>query len=330
MDLSGTDMDNSKYISCDWVTSGIHFFYNRVRFCCYEYLHSPNENIIIPDYKGEKIDYDRFFDIKRQYIELAKSGNHHNNCKNCIYLSSAEWAEDDYFDHFTFNYWSNCNSKCIYCYTKDLPENEKKQYYEVYPIIKDMAQKGLLHSTPRNCTVFGGGEPTILKEFDKLVDLFICEGFDNIRVNSSGIKYSKTLEKGLKNNSVSLVISPDSGTKESYIQIKRVNCFEKVWDNIKKYAKNQGNENNLKVKYIVIPKINDNREEIDKWFEMVQKCGVKSVSVSVEQNWYSKHHPDFPKHIYDSLHYICDKAERLNLNMEVYCEAISVLELEHR
>jgi len=321
-------MTNYEYTSCDWVTSGIHFFHNRVRFCCYEYLHSPNENIIIPDYKGEKIDYEKFFEIKNKYRELAKSGNIHQNCKNCIYLSSANWSDDDYFDHFTFNYWSNCNSKCIYCYTKDLAEKDKRQYYEVYPIIKDMSKKGLLRATPRNCVVFGGGEPTILKEFDKLVDLFIQEGFNNIRVNSSGIKYSKTLEKGLKNNSVSLVISPDCGSKDTYLKIKRVNCFDKVWDNIKEYAKKQGNENNLKVKYILLPEINDNKEEIDKWFDMVLKSGVKSVSVSVEQEWYAKHHPNFPQYIYDSLHYICDKADRLNLNMEVYCEAISVLELE--
>ena len=158
--------------------------------------------------------------------------------------------------------------------------------------------------------------------------VFIQEGFNNIRVNSSGIKYSKTLEKGLKNNSVSLVISPDCGSKDTYLKIKRVNCFDKVWNNIREYAKKQGNENNLKVKYILLPEINDNKEEIDKWFDMVLKSGVKSVSVSVEQEWYAKHHPNFPQYIYDSLHYICNKADRLNLNMEVYCEAISVLELE--
>lgn len=319
-------MVDEEYISCDWITSGIHFFYDSIRFCCYEYLHSKNENIIFSDYKGQKIDYDKFFEIKNEYVTLAKAGNHHKNCQNCIYLSSAKWSDENYFDHFTFNYWSNCNSKCIYCYTKDLSKEDKKQYYEVYPIIKDMAKKDLLRSTRRNCVVFGGGEPTILKEFDKLVDLFLQEGFNNIRVNSSGIKYSKTLEKGLKSNSVSLVISPDSGTKDTYMKIKRVNSFEKVWNNIKQYAKYQDNENNIKVKYIIIPEINDNKEEIDKWFDMILKCGVKSVSVSVEQKWYAKYHPNFPEYIYDKLRYICDKAEKLNLNMEVYCEAISVLE----
>ena len=321
-------MTDEKYISCDWITSGIHFFYDCIRFCCYEYLHSKNANVLIPDYKGQKIDYDKFFELKNMYKNLAKKGEHHLNCRNCIYLSSAEWSDENYFDHFTFNYWSNCNSKCIYCYTKNLSERDKRQYYEVYPVIKDMSGKGLLRATPRNCVVFGGGEPTVLKEFDKLVDLFLSEKFNNIRVNSSGIKYSKTLEKGLKNDCVSLVISPDSGNKNSYLNIKRVNCFDKVWDNIKRYAKQQNNENNLKVKYILIPQVNDNKEEIDSWFNMVVKNGVKSVAVSVEQNWYDKHYPYFPKYIYDFLHYICDRADGLNLNMELYCEAINVLKNE--
>ena len=56
-----------------------------------------------------------------------------------------------------------------------------------------MLEKKIL--VPGGEVSFGGGEPTILPEFDKLIDLFLKNGFWNIRVPSSGIKYSKIIEK---------------------------------------------------------------------------------------------------------------------------------------
>ena len=73
-----------KYKSCHWITSGLNFVINQVRFCCYEYLHSKADNIIFPFYKGELLDYDKYFEIKRKYVEMAKSGNIHPNCQNCV------------------------------------------------------------------------------------------------------------------------------------------------------------------------------------------------------------------------------------------------------
>ena len=83
----------------------------------------------------------------------------------------------------------------------------------IYQIIIIKNNK-LLKATKDNCIVFGGGEPTILKEFDKLLNLFCEENFNNIRINSSGIKYSHALTNALKNRRASLVISVDSGTKD--------------------------------------------------------------------------------------------------------------------
>ena len=166
-------------------------------------------------------------------------------CKDCIYLQEKEWDEDNYINHFTLNHWTKCNCNCIYCYTKDNKKafNSYKEY-PLYPIIKDMFKKEIIKKTDESCIIFGGGEPTILKDFDKLIDLFLEKGCKNIRINSSGIKFSKSIAKGLKLGAISLVISTDAGCKETYEKIKEVKTYNKVWENIRKYAKAQG-ENNL-------------------------------------------------------------------------------------
>ena len=153
---------------------------------------------------------------------------------------------------------------------------------------------------------------------------FTMEGFNNIRVNSSGIKYSKTLADALRENCASLVISPDCGSKEMYLKIKRVKAFDIVWENIKKYS-DYSNNNSVKVKYIVIPGVNDTKDEIDKFFNCVLKSGVRSVSVSIEQNWYHKYYPNFPLNIFEIFDCFINKAKELNLENELYCEAISML-----
>lgn len=317
------------YKSCNWVNRGIEFRTDSLRLCCYGYLQGrENEHLttIKENYHGENFDWQEIFDIKEKMKEMHKKGEYIASCKDCIYLQERDWDEENYINHFTLNHWTKCNCNCIYCYTKD----KKKEFnsykeYPIYPVFKDMFKKGVIKHTDSSCIIFGGGEPTILKDFDKLIDLFIKEGCKNIRINSSGIKYSKSIEKGLKLGVISLVISPDAGCRETYEKIKEVKAYNKVWDNIKKYAKAQCKPGLLKVKFILFPGINDNYEEIDKFFDMVLKSGAKAVSLSVEQHWFNDNAGHFPDKIFEQISYMNNKAEELNLDMEIYCEALAVL-----
>lgn len=317
-----------KYTSCYWINQGLNFKRRQLRFCWYEHLQGKGENVIFEGYNGELIDYERYFEIKNKYKELAKSGNFHPNCKNCIYLFENEWSDEDFVDHLTFNHWLNCNSNCVYCGQTLLPPEEKIQYYDVYPIIEDMKKNNILKSTPYSCIIFGGGEPTLLKEFDKLIDLFLNDGFHNIRVNSSGIKYSENLAEAIKNNAASLVISPDSGTKEMHEKIKRVKTYEILWNNISKYVKDTNYSDNVIIKYIIIPGLNDKKEEIDAFFDMVRKNKVRKVGLSVESDWYADNFPNFPQKIYDKIGYFMQKIKQHDLEYELMCEVKSLLKYE--
>ena len=84
-------------------------------------------------------------------------------------------------------------------------------------------------------------------------------------------------------------------------KVKQVKCYKKVWENIRKYNKAAVDKNLVMVKYILIPGFNDNYEEINKWFDEVVKNGVAAVSLSVEQDWYANHQPEFTPEIYELL-----------------------------
>ena len=320
-----------QYKSCQWVNRGIEFRTNSLRLCCYGYLQGREteyQTTLKENYHGELFDWNEIFKIKEQLKSMHKKGEYLQACKDCIYLTERNWDEENYINHFTFNHWTKCNCNCIYCYTA----HNKKEFnsykeYNLYPIIKDMFKKGIIKKPEEGCVIFGGGEPTILNDFDKLIDLFLKKGFKTIRINSSGIKYSKSIEKGLKSGSISLVISTDAGTQETYERIKQVKCYKKVWENIRKYTK--ANSKLLKVKFILYPNVNDTYEEIDKWCEEVIKNNVKAVSLSVEQDWYNTHQPDFTPKIYEQIAYMEKRSKELGLDLEIYCEALAVLR-EHK
>lgn len=319
---------NNKYVSCEWVNHGLDLNIGKIRTCCYGYLQDQEEkdSILIKDYNGENINWEEVLEKTKERRELHKKNIFLPSCQGCVYLFENEWDEDFYIDHLTLNHWSKCNCDCTYCYTADDKNKfNSHKHYNILPIIKDMLERNILRLTPRSCIIFGGGEPTILEDFDEVIELLLSKGFKNIRINSSGIKYSKSIEKGLQMGAISLVISPDSGTKETFEKIKRVPCFDTVWGNIQKYSLVQQNDNLLKVKYIIIPGINDNKEEINNWFDLVIKNKIKAISVSVEQHWYFVNTPNFPKDIYEKINYIQDKAKELDLNIEIYVEALSLM-----
>ena len=318
-----------QYKSCQWVNRGIEFRTDEIRLCCYGYLQGREteyQTTLFTDYHGGKIDWDAFFKKKDELKQMHKEGKYLDACKDCIYLHEQDWDEENYINHFTFNHWTKCNCNCTYCYTNgDKKAFNKYKEYKIYPIIKDMFKQGIIKKMGESCLCFGGGEPTILDGFDKLIDLFVSNGAKNIRINTSGIKYSKAIEKALKLGVMSIVISTDAGCEQTYEKVKQVKCYKKVWENIRKYNKAAVDKKLVKVKYILIPGFNDNYEEINKWFDEVVKNGITAVSLSVEQDWYNTHQPEFTSEIYEQIAYMEKRSKELNLDLEIYCEALAVL-----
>ena len=180
--------------------------------------------------------------------------------------------------------------------------------------MKSLADKGYIN----NCgeVTFQGGEPTVLPEFEELLTLFLEQKI-NIRVHSSGIKYSKALDDGIKDGLVTVVISPDTGIKETYEKIKRVPCFEKVWANIETYAKNRKNPENVKAKFIITPGVNDSIEEIDKFIKKSLSVGLTNIIWEVEGRYAGLCNYDAP-HVCMLIDYALDAAKKAGLNDEFY------------
>ena len=168
---------------------------------------------------------------------------------------------------------------------------------------------------------FAGGEPTIYPEFEKLLSLFIERKFKDIYVNTSCIKYSPSISEALKQGCINLTISVDAGSEEVHKQVKRVSSFEKVWKNISEYSKAQefsGKYNQIWLKYLVVPNVNDKESEMDKFIDKVQEYNIRCVALSLDMFWYEQHKNEDNSLLISKFDYFCDIATKAGLSLHVY------------
>ncbi len=298
--------------SCLFMEHGLSFELNTLYDCCIFHHKNKGMPILIKDYNGEMIDWETIFKIKEERIEKQKIKTI-DECEGCYMLSQVPFEHKRYISQIAFNHIKLCNCRCIYC-GDDFRLNP--DYYDVLPVIKDLFEKGYFN--PNGEITFQGGEPTLMRGFEDLLEIFIKSG-TKIRIHSSGIKYSHTIKQAIDKGLATIVISLDCGEKALYQKIKRVSCFDKTCENIKLYTQNIPNDfrNNVRVKYIVIPGYNDSVEDVDKFFDKIRELNVFSVAFDME-NQYSNANIEVSPHINLLFDYLQYCAKKYNLHYIIY------------
>ena len=74
-------------------------------------------------------------------------------------------------------------------------------------------------------------------------------------------------------------------------------------------------------KYIIMPDVNDNRREIDRWINSVVEAGGKWLALDIEDVWYKTNRAVISPYYLDLVNYVIDKAASLNMKIELYDRA---------
>lgn len=310
-----------KYKSCHLLEHGIYFFYDSIQVCCFIVGKEAEHFYLQENYSGEEIDWDKILEQKRILRKNHKEGKIHPNCQNCFNLEEKEWDENPSINNIYISHWTNCNCTCSYCYTECSKEyyNTRKNY-KIMPILKQMLEKGILNFD--GYLAFGGGEPGVLEEFDDIVNLFLDNNVRSIVTNSSGIKYVESIGKGLSTGRLDVTVSIDSGSPETFKKIKKMDLYSKVIENLKKYIKDQGEyTDKVRSKYVIVPEVNDNTEEIEKWLQTSINTGIKQVIIDLEGKWYLKIRENIPNHVFELISYVEKRTNELGLGLSYYSYA---------
>lgn len=275
-----------KYKCCNLIQHGLCFFCNDLVSCCF----SPNDQIenghppmIIPDYKGELLSKDFLFKRIDEKIQVFKQNDCLKECLNCYHLEEKEWDEEPYLNYITITHFSVCNADCIYC-TNNFEQNERtNDVYEILPVLRNLKEQGIIKEGVE--LHIGGGEFTIYKECDALLEEFAMSGFANVYIPTNAIRFSEKLELAIKKGYATIIVSLDAGTKKTYYKIKRVDAFDRVVENLKKYMPEIIKRREISIKYIVIPTINDNITEFKKFLNIVKEIGVEHIIIDLDARY---------------------------------------------
>lgn len=317
--------------SCSYIEHGMVLDHcNRIRFCNNFNPRYGGRPVIYENYNGEKIDWADFFRIKRELRQKYRENSCPELCKDCVNTAFKEWDDDDYIDYLLLTPWVPCNSNCIYC---DAPRDkyvlEHTKPYKVLPLIKDMIKNNILK---KDGTIdFAGGEPTIYCEFEDLLHEFIKNDFKRIIIHTNAIKKSNSIIKGLKKGVVRTLVSIDAGSREIHRKVKQVDSYDKVWNNLKEYAKHQPKDADyVKAKYIIVPGLNDSEDEINMWLHKCKDINIKSVVLNLDFRWIMDNVDKDLMPIYNLMQYTLNTAHELGMNCELYGQIFQVkCEVEH-
>lgn len=286
---------NKEYVSCKHLEYGIHFECKGLFYCGF-YSHS-NRNYIpvvkLSDDLNKNIK--QLIKIREKDKKSFKSGKIIDRCKDCFMLEKKVWEKSSKIKTMDISTNRTCNSNCIYCTT-----HANKEYFNsvpdlpIYHILQGLVSKNIID---KNLEVhWGGGEPTLLKEFPQIVDLFLDNLEPMLRIYSSGIKYSSHIEKAIKMGRCTLIISLDSGNPDLYKKIKNVDKFSTVVNNVARYCKAQDELPERKyviLKYILIPGVNDTEEYIYEFLSVAKQINCQEVRCDLEQEWYKRNKNNF-------------------------------------
>lgn len=218
-------------------------------------------------------------------IQLATKGTISDimkGCLKCPKFKKKEWRENDkiYFVNIS-TYPAPCQCRCIYCaYWRNnrmmsFRQQDKQQYERLFELINYLEKKELI--SPDAYWQVASGEITIHPMKSEIYTLVKDK---HVELCSNGFIYDEDLASLLKTNPLATInISIDAGTAETWKKVKGFDNFEKVLGNLKRY-RNVSRSGQICLKYIILPGINDSKENFKKVLEIANDLDVKKFVIS--------------------------------------------------
>lgn len=306
-------------LNCNMAETNISFIKNSAYICCLTQHKGGGFITLIDDYVNCEIDWQNVFQRKKALIETMFQGNIPSKCDGC-FLAQPCYSKENQLHQFTridIAPFVPCNCRCLYCQIWKEPSQKDILFV---PIIEKMYQNNLIDTTGKTSVSISGGEPTLIKDFDEILYLFYKNNTKTFDINTTGIIYSKAIDCMLQKDDVSclITVSLDSGNKNLYKKIKNTDAFYIIIENLKKYIASQNSDKQqVRTKYIILPEINDDIENIEQWYNLSKSIGIKHVFIDIEREWF-KNTEKLPQKYWTLINFIKEKCEKDNIKLGFY------------
>lgn len=167
-----------------------------------------------------------------------------------------------------------CNFKCIYCGVAEAFHKTKDNLDAPLDLVKK------IYSAVSKCEnkislSLSAGEISISPWRDKLLAFIGENNWRNTRLLTNAYVYVDKIAELIKDGIVTtLCVSMDAGTRSTFAKVKCVDGWDRVCENLEKYAIIPGT---LQLKYIMMRNINDNSEDVLGFLELCKRLGADAM-----------------------------------------------------
>lgn len=239
----------SEYYSCKDLQSSIYLAPTQARACCQRFFVNgvqQGDVVLLDVEKGDVVSSETIYNAKQNLIKLINDKKP-NPCNGCPYIGKKAWdrAETLSVKHLSLEYHSICNLKCTYCSEEYF--GGKKAQYDLSLLLKSWTKNLILDGC--DSVVWGGGEPTLDPNFKEILNIVLEKIKPKyLRFFTNSVKYNNDIQKLLDTKKIYITTSIDAGTKQTYNLIRGFDRFDKVFENLNRYA--QISSNYVTIKYI--------------------------------------------------------------------------------
>jgi len=261
-----------QYTSCSMLESQLVMNEAGLFFCC-RVNETMNSSPTIKWEADMETTVSKYIDLRDRLIDAIKNGKT-CECSGCSLIKYDSYASIKKLKSIAYGLNYPCQLSCSYCKAPNarqpLQDQERKHFIQMFDFpkfIECLEKHDLL--APDAIALIAAGEITINRHKDAI---FAALKKYKLIVYTNAVIFEEQIAKSGNN----LVISVDSGTRETYKLVKGMDAFDKVWANIGKYSEYG---TSVTAKYIFLPE-NSNDADIEGFIQASLKAGVNYIHIS--------------------------------------------------
>jgi len=244
-----------------------------LKSCCSDY--GKNNVAFIPIDDDITKTFNDFIKLRDNTIKKLNKGEP-TKCDGCIelkFLDQLCHPLKSQFSYVIFNELGICNCKCSYCNYQERLGRDTSVDVDFVKLMQLVNEYGF--DSENGIIELCNGEIAIHPQKKK-----IYKAVKEYRIMflTNGLVYDKFIHKKLENGTGILNLSLDCGTRETFKKVKGLNAFDRVVGNLRKYVRH--NKGILNLKFIFLPGINDNNEDIEGFINLCIELNVTNVHIS--------------------------------------------------
>jgi len=215
-----------------------------------------------------------------------------------------------------------CNLKCIYCVRGTKDNNKTNRPILDYRLLVEVLKRRCLIDDNLLVNI-ALDEISIIPGCDEIASVFknyTCCVFTN------ALFFRDSIKQILQGNNRSYIItSVDAGTRETFAKVKGHDVFGTIRESLINYS--DRGVNCVKLKYIILPNINDNYEDANGFLKLCDDVCAKAIILSRNHIFDIIQNENLPDNSIQILAYIWQKAQKASYTVELLRKYFSTDEL---